>query len=264
MTGARLIGLYVAAYIVFLYLPVALIPLFSMNDAVQPAFPLKGFTLAWYGQLLETPAVGKALTNSVGIALTTAALATLCGTTIAYADVFLRSRLATAVAQLARLPILIPGVVAGIALLILVNLAGLGPSRPAMVMGHLLVCLPAAVPVLHARFAAIPPSLAEAALDLGASDATVFRRVILPLAAPALGSAFTLAFLVSFDEFIVAYFLAGTEQTLPLYIWSQLRFPKSLPVVMALGSLILAVSVVLALTAELLRRRGTVAAPAAD
>ena len=167
-------------------------------------------------------------------------------------------------AQLARLPILIPGVVAGIALLILVNLAGLGPSRPAMVMGHLLVCLPAAVTVLRARFAAIPPSLAEAALDLGASDATVFRRVILPLAAPALGSAFTLAFLVSFDEFIVAYFLAGTEQTLPLYIWSQLRFPKSLPVVMALGSLILAVSVVLALTAELLRRRGTVAAPAAD
>ncbi len=88
--------------------------------------------------------------------------------------------------------------------------------------------------------------------------------MILPLAAPALGSAFTLAFLVSFDEFIVAYFLAGTEQTLPLYVWSQLRFPKSLPVVMALGSLILAVSVVLALTAELLRRRGTVAAPAAD
>ena len=82
---------------------------------------------------------------------------------------------------------------AGIALLILVNLAGLGPSRPAMVMGHLLVCLPAAVTVLRARFAAIPPSLAEAALDLGASDATVFRRVILPLAAPALGSAFTVA-----------------------------------------------------------------------
>jgi len=145
MTGARLIGLYVAAYIVFLYLPVALIPLFSVNDAVQPAFPLKGFTLGWYAQLLETPAVGKALRNSVGIALTTAALATLCGTTIAYADVFLRSPLATAVGQLARLPILIPGVIAGIALLILVNLAGLGPSRPAMVMGHLLVCLPARI-----------------------------------------------------------------------------------------------------------------------
>lgn len=262
MTGARLIGLYVAAYILFLYLPVALIPLFSFNDSIQPAFPLKGFTLSWYRQLLETPAIGKALGNSVAIALATAGLATLCGTTIAYADVFLRSPLASAIGQFARLPILIPGVIAGIALLILVNLAGLGPSRPAMVMGHLLVCLPAAVTVLRSRFAAIPRSLAEAASDLGASDFAVFRRVILPLAVPAIGSAFTLAFLVSFDEFIVAYFLAGTEQTLPLYIWSQLRFPKSLPVVMALGSLILAVSVILALIAELLRRRGPTAAPA--
>lgn len=256
MSGARLLATYVAAYIVFLYLPVALIPLFSFNDSIQPAFPLKGFTLGWYSQLLETPAIGKALRNSIAIALTTAVLATLCGLTIAYLDTFLRSPLAIAIGQLARLPILIPGVIVGIALLILVNLAGLGPSRPAMVMGHLLICLPATVTVIRARLAAIPKSLAEAASDLGASDFAVFRRVILPLAWSAIGSAFTLAFLVSFDEFIVAYFLAGTEQTLPLYIWSQLRFPKSLPVVMALGSVILAVSAALALTAELLRRRG--------
>ncbi len=79
---------------------------------------------------------------------------------------------------------------------------------------------------------------------------------MLPLALPAIGSAFMLAFLTSFDEFIVAFFLSGTEPTLPLYIWSQLRFPKSLPTVMALGTSILAVSIVIAGCAELLRQRG--------
>jgi spermidine/putrescine transport system permease protein len=259
MTAARrprLLVAYLVAYIVFLYLPVALIPLFSFNDSTQAAFPLKGFTLGWYRDLLATPAIGAALTNSLVIALAAATAATLAATTIGYLDVFPRPRLSGTVSALARLPILIPGVIVGIALLILVNLIGLGPSRPAIVMGHVLVCLPAAVTVIRARFAAIPRSIAEAASDLGANDLIVFRRAVLPLAWPAIGSAFTLAFLTSFDEFIVAYFLAGPDPTLPLYIWSQLRFPKQLPVVMALGTLILAASVTLALTAELLRRKG--------
>ncbi len=250
-----ILPLYVGAYIVFLYLPVALIPLFSFNDAIQAAFPLKGATLGWYRTLLENPAIAQALKNSLIIAAASATITTLCATTIGYLDVFARGPVARLVAGLARLPILIPGVIVGIALLILVNLAGLGPSRLAIVGGHVLVCLPAAVTVIRARLAAIPRSIAEAAADLGASDWVVLRRAILPLAASAIGSAFTLAFLTSFDEFIVAYFLAGTEPTLPLYIWSQLRFPKSLPVVMALGTLILTVSVLLAGLAELLRRR---------
>ncbi|PZQ95664.1 MAG: ABC transporter permease [Cereibacter sphaeroides] len=255
MTRSRALPAYVGLYILFLYLPVALIPLFSFNDSVQAAFPLKGGTLEWYRTLLATPAITTALMNSIVIALTAATIATLCATTIAYLDVFPRPRTSRLISGLARLPILIPGVIVGISLLILVNLAGLGPSRPAIVMGHVLICLPAAVTVLRARFAAIPKSIAEVASDLGASDFTVFRRAILPLAWSAVGSAFTLSFLTSFDEFIVAFFLAGTDQTLPLYIWSQLRFPKSLPVVMALGTLILLTSVILAAIAEILRRQ---------
>ena len=151
-------------------------------------------------------------------------------------DLYGRSRLAPAISAIARLPILIPGVIVGIALLVLVNLSGLGPSRSAIVLGHILVALPTTVVIMRGRFASIPGSIAEAALDLGASDWTAFRRIMLPLSLPAVGSAFMLAFLTSFDEFIVAFFLAGTEPTLPLYIWSQLRFPKSLPMVMALGT----------------------------
>ena len=249
------LGIYVWAYLFFIYLPIALIPIFSFNDAVQAAFPLKGFTLAWYQSLWGNDALKSALLTSIEVGGSAAAIATLLGVTIAYAEISGKSDLARTVSALARLPILIPGVIVGIALLIVINMIGLGPSRMAIVIGHVLVALPTTVMILRGRLAAIPRSIAEAALDLGARDGTVFLRFMLPLALSAVASAFLLAFLTSFDEFIVAFFLAGTEPTLPLYIWSQLRFPKSLPTVMALGSSVLAFSIILATVAELLRRR---------
>ncbi|WP_137156801.1 ABC transporter permease [Rhizobium sp. FKL33] len=256
LNAGSLLWLYVAAYLVFLYLPVCLIPLFSFNDAVQASFPLKGFTLDWYKALIGNEALAAAVANSLIVGLTSAFLATLCGGAIAYMDVFGQSVFANLVSAIARLPILIPGVILGISLLILVNLAGLGPSLTAMVAGHVLAGLPTTVMVMRSRFQNIPRSIPEAAEDLGAREFLVLWKVMLPLSASAIGSAFMLAFLTSFDEFIIAFFLAGSDQTLPLFIWSQLRFPKSLPMVMALGSVILAVSIAIAAAAELLRRRG--------
>lgn len=258
--GGRWLGVYVIAYLVFLYLPVLLIPLFSFNNSVQAAFPLQGFTLQWYATLYGNSVLSGALVNSLVIATIAATGATLCGITVSYMDLYGRSPLAAVISAIARLPILIPGVIVGISLLILINLIGLGPSRIAIVLGHILVALPTTVVIMRSRFAAIPKTIREAALDLGASDWTTFRRVMLPLSLPAIVSAFMLAFLISFDEFIVVFFLAGTEPTLPLYIWSQLRFPKSLPTVMALGTSILAVSFVIAAIAEILRHRGLSAA----
>lgn len=255
-SGRSWLGLYVLVYLVFLYLPVALIPLFSFNNSIQAAFPLQGFTLDWYRALADNEPLRAALVTSLEVGLSAAAIATLCGITIAYMDVFGQSRLALMISAVARLPILIPGVIIGIALLILVNLVGLGPSRMAMAAGHVLAALPTTVVIMRGRFLAIPRSIPQAAEDLGARDFLVFRRIMLPLSLPAVGSAFMLAFLTSFDEFIIAFFLAGSEQTLPLFIWSQLRFPKSLPVVMALGSSILAASIVIAGIAEFLRHRG--------
>lgn len=258
--GGRWLGVYVIAYLVFLYLPVLLIPLFSFNNSIQAAFPLQGFTLQWYATLYGNSVLSGALVNSLVIAAIAATGATLCGITVSYMDLYGRSPLAAVISAVARLPILIPGVIVGISLLILINLIGLGPSRIAIVLGHILVALPTTVVIMRSRFAAIPKTIREAALDLGASDWTTFRRVMLPLSLPAIVSAFMLAFLISFDEFIVVFFLAGTEPTLPLYIWSQLRFPKSLPTVMALGTSILAVSFVIAAIAEILRHRGLSAA----
>ncbi len=212
--GGGWLGVYVLAYLVFLYLPILLIPLFSFNNSIQAAFPLQGFTLEWYGTLYGNSALSRALANSLVIGAIAATGATLCGITVSYMDLYGRSPLAATISAIARLPILIPGVIVGISLLILVNLVGFGPSRIAIVLGHILVALPTTVVVMRSRFAAIPKTIREAALDLGASDWTTFRRVMLPLSLPAIASAFMLAFLISFDEFIVVFFLAGTEPTL--------------------------------------------------
>lgn len=254
------LGIYVAVYLAFLFLPIALIPIFSVNDAIQPAFPLKGFTTAWYVSLAQNERLHAAVATTLIVGLTAASLATLAGITIAYADVSRATGIARPIAALARLPILIPSVILGIALLILVNLAGLGPSRAAVILGHTIVALPTTVVVMRGRFAGLSRSLEEAAMDLGATEWISFRRIALPLARPAIAASFLLAFLTSFDEFLVAFFLTGTDPTLPIFIWSQLRFPKELPGVMALGTIILAVSIALAATAEIIRRRGAMGA----
>jgi spermidine/putrescine transport system permease protein len=247
---------YIVAYVVFLYLPIAIIPIFSFNNSIQAAFPLSGFTLEWYRSLLDNENLHRALQTSLIVGFSAAFLATAIGVTVGYMEVASGDRVSRIISSLARLPILIPGVIVGIALLILVNLAGLGPSRIAIVLGHTLVALPTAVVIMRGRFLALPKSFSEVAMDLGAHEWTTFRRIVLPLAAPAIASSFMLSFLTSFDEFIVAFFLSGTEPTLPLFVWGQLRFPKALPSVMALGSVILLASIVIATAAEIIRRRG--------
>jgi spermidine/putrescine transport system permease protein len=260
----RALRIYVGLYIVFLYLPMALIPLFSFNDSIQAAFPLKGFTFAWYRVLFDNERLHAALGNTLIVGTVAATLATGCGTLIAYASARRRGRPAPVIAAVARLPLLIPGVIIGIALLIAVNLIRLGPSLTAIVLGHTVICLPIAFSVMRAGFEAVPRNLEEAAMDLGANEWAMFRRVVLPLVLPAMLSSFLLTFITSFDEFIAAFFLTGTDVTLPIFIWTQLRFPRELPGVMALGSIILAVSIAFVAAAEIVRRRGAFVARAAS
>lgn len=256
ISKAPWLTVYVVAYVLFLYLPIAIIPLFSFNNSIQAAFPLSGFTLEWYRSLFGNDNLHRAFQTSLIVGVSAAFLATSIGVTVGYMEVAGGKRTSQVISALCRLPILIPGVIVGIALLILVNLAGLGPSRMAIVLGHTLVALPTAVVIMRGRFASLPRSFSEVAMDLGAHEWTTFRRIVLPLAAPAITSSFMLSFLTSFDEFIVAFFLSGAEPTLPLYVWGQLRFPKALPSVMALGTFILLASIVIATVAEIIRRRG--------
>ena len=119
-----------------------------------------------------------------------------------------------------------------------------------------MICVPFAITVLMSRMEGFDKSLEEASLDLGETGWMTFWRVTFPLVLPGVISSLLLSFMVSFDDFLIAYFLAGTDVTLPLYIWGQLRFPYKLPVVLALGAMILVASGALVVLAEWVRRIG--------
>jgi spermidine/putrescine transport system permease protein len=154
------------------------------------------------------------------------------------------------------LPLFIPDIVLGISLLILLNAVGVPLSLLTVIAGHALICIPFAITVLMSRFEGFDRSLEEASLDLGENGWMTFWRVTFPLALPGIISSLLLTFIVSFDEFLIAYFLAGDEATLPIYIWGQLRFPYKLPAVLALGALILIASAVVVVLAEWVRSHG--------
>jgi spermidine/putrescine transport system permease protein len=247
---------YALAYLLFLYGPVLFLPLFSFNDSAFIAFPLSGFTTRWYAVLAEDGALLHALGNSLKVSLATALLATMLGLAAAKAVTGWRLRGTAAALGFIALPLFIPDIVLGISLLLLLGLTGLPLSLAAVMAGHLLICLPFALTVLIARFEGFDPSLEEASADLGEDGWMTFWRVTFPLMLPGIAASLLLTFLTSFDEFLVAYFLSGDEATLPVYIWGQLRFPERLPMVLALGTLILLASAGLVVAAEWIRNLG--------
>lgn len=245
---------YAGAYLLFLYLPVLLLPLFSFNDAALAAFPLRGFTWRWYAALWQDRGARDALAASLSAALPASLIATVAGTLAAYALTRRRGFAAVPIATLAVAPLLIPGVVLGIALLIVARALGQAPSLPLVCAGQTVLALPICVIAMRTHFHAVPANVEDAAMDLGAPPLTMLLRVVLPMAAPALLSALVMSFTASMDEFVVSFFLVGTRQTLPLFIWDHLRFPTELPRMMALGSIMLFLSASgLLLGARLLR-----------
>ena len=248
--------LYAFAYLAFLYVPVLVLPVFSFNDSQFIAFPLSGFTTRWYGALAGDSAMQHALGNSLKVGIVTALLSTMLGLAAARAVTRYRLRGAGAALGFISLPLFIPDIVLGLSLLMLLGAMGLPLSLAAVVLGHLLVCVPFALTVLIARFEGFDKHLEEASADLGEDGWMTFWRITAPLMLPGITASLLLTFITSFDEFLVAFFLSGTEATLPIYIWGQLRFPERLPMVLALGAIILAVSVGLVICAEYVRNLG--------
>jgi len=247
---------YAILYLAFLYIPVLFLPLFSFNDSVFIALPLSGFTTRWYAEMLSDDQMLHALGNSLEVGTATALLSTVLGLLAAKALTQFRVPGAAALLGFTSLPLFIPDIVLGISLLILLNAANLPLSLLSVVAGHTLICVPFAITVLLSRLEGFDKSLEEASRDLGENAWMSFWRVTFPLALPGIISSLLLTFIVSFDEFLIAYFLAGNEATLPIYIWSQLRFPYKLPEVLALGAAILVVSTLVVVFAEWLRSRG--------
>ncbi|MDU8929950.1 ABC transporter permease [Alisedimentitalea sp. MJ-SS2] len=255
MTRPSGLMLYALFYLAFLYLPVLFLPLFSFNDGTIVAFPIKGWTLEWYRQLGGQQTLIQALLNSLLVGFVAAIVSTSMGLFAARAYVRYRFRGKEASEGLVMLPLVIPGIIVASSMLVLFISLGLKPSLTAVILGHTFLALPFAVSIMKSAFDDFDVSLEEAALDLGSGIVETFRRVTLPIVAPGIISSFLVTFTVSFDEFVLAFFLSGNQPTLPVYIWSQIRFPAKLPNTLALGSLLLLTSVLLLVVAEYFRRR---------
>ena len=258
-----LLRIFYGLLVVFLYAPIVILAVFSFNDG-DPSFPLQGFTTQWYGKFFSNPLLLAALRRSLIVAIASSCIAVALGVMAAFALIRRRFVGKPAASALFFSPLVIPYLVFGISLLLLFTLvdkilrqtAGvyIGLGMHAVVIGHVVVTLPYVILVILPLLERLNVSLEEAAHDLGADTWQTFRRVTLPLLAPALFSAFLIAFTLSFDEFAIASFVAGREPTWPVYLFSQLRVPSQLPELIAVSSVILFTSLAVVVLAEMIRR----------
>jgi spermidine/putrescine transport system permease protein len=254
-TGAWLLRGFFALVVAFLYAPIVILLIFSFNNSQLPSFPLSGFTLHWYYQFLTNSDLQSALETSGKIAALSSIGAVALGilASIALARRVFRGK--SPVSALLLSPLVIPYVVFGISLLLLFHALGISLSSLTIVIGHIVITVPYTILVLMPRLLQVDVSLEEAAYDLGAGPLRTFRSVTFPLILPAVVSAFLIAFTTSFDEYAVASFVAGSTQTFPIYLYSAVRFPNNLPQVIAVAVVVITISLLVVVAAEVWRRR---------
>jgi ABC-type spermidine/putrescine transport system permease subunit II len=250
----------------FLYVPMAVLVVFSFSGS-RFATVWGGFSTQWYRSLAQNRELLDALWTSLVIGAAVAAISTVLGTCTALALERHASRRVAATADVAvTLPIAMPDIVQGIALLMTFTLCwfaaaralfGTSPSlgRGTVILAHTAYAFAYVTVIVRARLAGTSRTLEEAAADLGATPWRAFRRVTLPLLWPAVLGGFLLAFTLSLDEFVITFFTSGTEgRTLPVYVWSRVRYGVS-PEINALSALLVVASAALVTIAALLQRR---------
>jgi len=255
--GSILLPAYYFSLIALLYLPIALLFLFSVNSSASLSFPIKQLTFDWYQKLFAADAVLRSARNSLIVAFGSSLASTILGTMVSILMLRYKFRGQNILVALAVLPLIVPYVVLGVALLLLFSVLHIERSLWTVGIAHTVVALPYTLLIIASRLAGFDASLEEAAMDLGADYPTTLRRVVLPLIFPAMVSAWLTAFTVSFDEFALALFLAGTQPTFPVYLFSQLRFANRLPIMIALAVLLMIGTLTLVFIAERFRRRET-------
>jgi spermidine/putrescine transport system permease protein len=254
--GARLLGGYFLFLALFLYAPLVVLVIFSFDDSQIQTLPYSGFTLRWFHAVFSNGDLIAAVQRSAVIALLAAAGATLLGLITAVALTARRLALRAVITALLLLPLVIPYIVLAVGLLILLQSLGFRQALWAVLLGHIVVSVPYCILVILPRLRTIDQSIVDAARDLGAGAWTAFRRVTLPLIIPALLSSAILAFTISFDEFAIASFLVPAgKDTLPVYIYTGSRTPALQPQVIAIGAMVVVVSIILVVAAELGRAR---------
>jgi spermidine/putrescine transport system permease protein len=237
LSDISLAGFAVLA-LLFLYLPVAVLILFSFNDSKLMTLPLSGFTLDWYKAVFDNEAMMRALRNSLFVASISTGISVVVGTMAAFALDRIDFYGKTMFRRVILLPISLPGIIIGISILNMSSVVGLRLSLTTVILGHTAMLLAIVVTQVFARLQRLDRSIEEAAADLGASPWQTFTRVTLPNIRSALIGSSLLSFTVSFDDVPITFFLTGRENTLPMYIYSALRRGPS-PEFNAVSTLIL-------------------------
>ena len=246
----NVLGLAYAAFVyAFFYIPIVVIILFAFSGREIPALPLETFTTRWFHEALQDEELVTSLWSSTWIAMATAVLATAIGMPAAMVLAWRPFRGKAVVFGLILSPIIIPQMVIGISLLLLFRYSPQLLGAIGIVIAHTTLTLCFSVMIFYSRLLGFRRSLIEAAMDLGASEPRVLFEVILPLTTPAILAVMLLTFTESFGEFIVAWFVAGFEETLPIAIWTSLRFGLS-PKINAIATLIIIVSIALSAFAQ--------------
>ena len=244
-----------AGTLLFLHVPVWVVMLYAFSSEERSfSFPPAGFTLHWFRVAWERADLWQAVALSARVATVATGLALLLGTLAAIA--IWRSRFfgREAVSFLLLLPIALPGIVTGIALRSSIGFAGMPFGFWTIVVGHATFCVVVVYNNALARLRRLQPTLLEASMDLGADAFQTFRFVLLPQLRSALLAGAMLAFALSFDEVIVTTFTAGQQQTLPIWIFSQLTRPRDRPVTNVVAIFVVALTFVPILLAHRLTR----------
>jgi spermidine/putrescine transport system permease protein len=233
--------------IAFLYLPILVLIVMSFNSSDSP-YALSGFSTKWYGELLNNEAVINGLWNTLIVAVGATAASTVLGTLLAIGlHRHTRSKLLEATSLS---PAIMPDIVLAIGLLTLFSLIAIPLGLHAVLLAHIVFGTAFVAAVVKARMGQVDASLEEASLDLGASQVSTLFRVTIPTLAPGIVAGALLAFTLSLDEFVIAFFTNGpTSPTLPIVVYSMVRFGVT-PEINALASILVVVSFAIVLLAQ--------------
>jgi putative spermidine/putrescine transport system permease protein len=249
------LGAFSSLILVFLMAPLVVIVLFSFNDGGDFTYPIKGFSLRWYGEFLTTPTWTDAFANSILLATATTLLATPLGTMAALGLASPQLPGRRLINALLLIPMIAPVVIVGVGMYFLFSAAGLTATYPGLVLAHTALAVPFVVVTVSAVLTSLDRRLLWAASSMGARPLEAFRKVTLPIILPGIASGAVFAFATSLDEVVVTIFLAGPGQrTLPREMFTIARDTMT-PTIAAAATVVVALSILLLAASAALNRR---------
>src|SRR5450830_332345 len=222
-----LLYIYTVLFFIYIFAPLILIFIFAWNNNEGYSFPLSGFTWKWFLELFQDVLAKKAIINSAVIAFISATISTFLGTALSFGIISSTLKNKGILIGLLLLPVLMPSLTIGIAVLVFFRTFSFPLGLPTVILSHVSISISYVVLILMGRIDGFSSNLQEASVDLGASWLQSIKDIILPLLMPAIIAGWVFSFMLSWNEFIITYFLIGNNLTIPVYIFSQLRFGLS-------------------------------------